>query len=403
MKRITYVLALGIVASLAAVTFAQDSVMWWDVRDGVTSAGTGVGGQLIVSGAAQPYINGQDTAGGGGNSADRYGTSAINAGGRGAGGVLRLNPVQNGGFHAQAPNGGGSAWPNYATRAEPSVIPADNNSSTGVLYLYMDVNDDPSGLGDVISSIGINTMLSNGPLNVTPRNPIGSVSMVVYNGSEVNNINGVALASGAWNPTPVNGSSNLATPPSIIGTKMVRVPVTTGPVYADTLGIRPTAAGPYRIARLNVTAGTRNCTGRTANAHVDNSTYSVKLAINNLLITRVFSSGGDTVENIGLGNDPYVADAAFGTFDAAVDGGNMASVNTNPDASIQIRLHGDFNGDGNVTATDITGFNGAVSASLTSSAKVRQMYCGDFNNNRTITATDITGFNNAVGASLICP
>lgn len=378
---------------IAARSVAQDSTMWYDVRNNTTSAGTGIGGQLIAPGApAQPYTNGQEPASGSGNSANNFGTAAINGGARGAGEILRLNPVQASGFNASPNPNGGSAWPNYD---------ADTNSSTGSLYLYMDVNDDPSGVGDVISSIGINHIITNGPLNTVPRNTIASVAFTMANDATV------AAANGAAPPVPwngvVNGASDGGTPPSVIGTKAVRVPVTTGPVYAATLGIQPNAVGPYRLGRLDVTAGARSCLGRTPNAHVNNSTYQVKLTVNNLLITRVFSSGGDAVENVAFGYDPLVADGGFGTLDAAVSGSVSGNTSTSPDAIIQVRLHGDFSGDGNVTGADVAGFNAAVTASLGGACKVSQMYLGDFNNNRTVTGADIAGFVNATSASLTCP
>jgi len=399
MKR-TLILSLVAVACIATTTFGQ-SAMWFDVRDNTnTAAAGGAQGQFIAGttpggGLQQPYTNGQDVAGGGGNSADRFGTAAINGGARGAGAVLRLNPVQAGGNHAILnPNGAGSGFPNYPV----APAAADNNAATGALYVYMDVADDVSGTGDVISSIGVDTLITPGPLNTVARSSVAGTAMTVYNDGTV-----AAQAGGSpavpWNASPVNGVGTAA---GVTGTKMVRVPVAAGPVYDVTLGIQPNA-NPYRIARMDVVAGTRNCTGRTANAHVDNSTWTVKLSVNNLLCTRVFASGGDAVEDCSWGYDPYVADAAFGTLDVAINGSTSGATSANPDAAIQMRLRGDFNGDGNVTAIDQTGLNAAIGASVTSSAKVRQMYLGDFNNNRTITAIDQAGFNKAIAASIVCP
>src|SRR5262245_33276599 len=100
-------LVLGIVAMVAATSFAQDSTWFLDVRDNVTSAGTGVGGQLILTNlganaGAAPYTIGQNPAAASGNSTYRFGTGPINGGGPGAGEVLRLNPVQASGVHAIA-------------------------------------------------------------------------------------------------------------------------------------------------------------------------------------------------------------------------------------------------------------------------------------------------------------
>ena len=395
MRKSTLVLSLGVVAMLASVSLATDSSLWFDVRDNTTSAGTGVGGQLIFPGApAVPYTNGQNPAGGLGNSADRFGTAAINGGARGSGGVLRLNPVQASGANAIAnPAGSGSAWPNYD---------ADLNSATGRFWLYMDVQDDLSGTGDVISSLGIDTNVTAGPLNTLPRTPIASLAFTMINDGTVS-----AQAGGSpttpWNGV-VNGSQSGVSPTiSITGSKAVRVPVTTGPAYAASLGIQPSLTGPYRVGRLDVVAGTRVCSGRTANANVDNSTYSVKLSFNNLLTTRVFQSGGDAVENVAIGYDPYVADGAFGTLDADISGSVSGNTSANPDAAIQIRLHGDYTGDGNVTAADIAGFTAAENAQLAGTQTQAQVYLGDFNNSRSVTAGDIAGFTNAENNSLVCP
>jgi len=384
MKRTSMILACGIVAGLAASSMAQDSSIFYDVRDNVTSAGTGIGGQLIGT-PATPYTQGQNPAAGGGNSADRFGVAAVNAGGRGAGGVLRLAPVATTNSHANV------AWPNYDT---------DTNGSTGNLWLYLNVQDDASGTGDVISSIGLDHNITNGPNLVTARNAIGSVAFTMFNDATV-----AAQAGGSpavpWNGV-VDGASNLATPPSVIGSKAVRVPVTTGPAYAASLGIQPVPASLYRIGRLRVTAGARNCTQRSANLHVDNSTYSLKASVNNLLCTRVFQSGGDAVENISMGYDPFVANGTFGTLDASVSG-SVVGTSAAPDAAISIRLHGDFSGDGNVTGADLAGFNAAVNANLAGTLKVSQTYLADFNNNRTVTGADLAGMNAAITASLTCP
>ena len=378
---------------LASVSLATDSRLWFDTRDNTTSAGTGVGGQLIAPGApAIPYTNGQQPVAGSGNSANRFGSSAINTGHAGAGGVLYLNPVQASGFNAIAnPNGSGSGWPNYD---------ADTNSATGRLWLYMDVIDDPSGTGDVISSLGIDINCSAGPLMTAPRTPIASLNFTLFNDATVAAANGASPAA-PWNGTAAGAQSGSSPNISWLGAKAVRVPVTTGPAYAASLGMQPNNVGPYRVGRLDVTAGTRVCSGRQANNYVDNSTYSVKLAVNNLLITRVFQSGGDAVENVAMGVDPYAADAAFGTFDADISG-SAVGTSANPDAAIVIRMHGDFNGDGNVNSLDLAGFGTAVSAG-SAAQTVGQVYLGDFNNSRSVNSLDLAAFGNAVTASGPCP
>lgn len=162
--------------------------------------------------------------------------------------------------------------------------------------------------------------------------------------------------------------------------------------------------GPYRFAQLRVTAALRDCNGFAANTHVDNSTYSVKLSVCAPPgISRVCASSFD---NVSIGYDPYyVANGTFGIVDAPINGGANGVASASPDAVIQIRLRGDFNGNGTVSGVDIAGFNAAISASQSGTLKVSQAYLGDFNNNRTVTGADIAGFVNAIGASgsVPCP
>jgi hypothetical protein len=418
MKKSALVFSLVAVASLATAAFGQlpaanESSLWWDIRDNDTSHGTtgGVGGQDITGTPANPYTNGQDPTASG--SAVRFGDNAYNSGGRGAGGVLRLNPVQVSGFHAVAnPNGAGSGWPNYPIG--PGTGAGDGNAATGSLYLYMDMNDDTSGgpaAAENMAAVGVDTVIANGPLVTAARNPIALVSMSVYNDSTVAARAGGTPPGAPWNGTAA-GATDGGTPPSIIGTKMVRIAVSNpggGAVYDEALGLQPGVGankGPYRLARLDVVAGTRNCTARQANNHVDNSTYSVRSRVNNLLITRTFESGGDTQEDVRPGFNPYSGagnPGALALTSPALNGNTNGDVSASAGAVIQMRLRGDYSGDGNVTNIDLNPHLAAIAASAGGTIKVRQVYLGDFNGNRTVTNIDQSGFLKAISASTTCP
>lgn len=386
MTKTTLLLTLGLFAMFSGRLLAQDSRIWLDTRDNITSAGTGIGGQLIAPGApTAPYINGQNPAAGMGNSADRFGTSAINGGARGAGGVLRLNPAQVGGWEATTnPTGSGSGWPNYDL---------DINSATGCLWYYMDVGNNANCPGGNIDAIGIDTSITQTFPAIPMRNTIASVTMTVPNDATV----GANAPCGMPNPPwlTVSGPTTVSGPLPVVSASM------SGP--APVFGLPPCPAGPYRIAKLCVTAGLRNCNGRVTNTFVDGSTYSVKISMSNPVPGVRRGPCAGVFDNVSIGYDPLIMNPTYGTLDAPINGGTPGNTSASPDAAIQIRLRGDFNGDGNVSGADVGGFNNAVGGGVGATAKVAQIYLGDFNNSRSVTGADIAGFNSAVLHSGTCP
>lgn len=378
MKRTSMILACGIVAGLAASSMAQSTV-WMDIRDNVSA------NQLITSGTAVfPFTEGQGAEGAPNLN---FGAGAINSGRRGAGEILRISPT----FVAQPGQHTGTSYPN---------MDADGTYRTGNAWIYMDVADDASGTGDVISSLGLDTILTSA--TGTMANTIASAAVTIFNDATV-----AASAGGSpatpWNGV-VNGASNLANPPSVLGSKAVRVPVTTGPAYAASLGIQPSVVGPYRVGQLRVTAGNRNCTFSTSNAA--NSSYNVKLTVNNLLCTRVFQSGGDAQEDLNIGYDPYGTSGGFGTLDVSINGSTNGASSSSADMVIQVRVKGDFTGDGRVLVNDLAGFNSAraVGGGTFPTAKQFQTYCGDFAaNDRKVLVNDLAGFNSARANAATAP
>jgi hypothetical protein len=354
-KTLASLVAVGVVGAFAAAASAQ-SVMYFDVRDGSS------GIQSITSPVA-PFTNGQD-----------IGQIATNTGGAGDGQILRIAPTQAGGNHSAFP----LAYPNFD---------ADGNSSTGNLHLYDRVSDDASGTGDVISSIGVD-------FNVTAA-------------SATPNAYGVASVNWSWdtanwqgtNAGVNNGASNGGSPPSWLGAKAVKVPVNASAQYDTTGGLTPNLDGTprtYHLGALRVTGAPRNCANRGGTDHLARSTFNVKMAVNDLLITRVFQTGGDAVELVSFGY-------ASGTPETAVSGSQVGNTSATPDAVIQVGLKGDASGDGNVTNADITPFLTARTASASNSHKQSQTYWFDFSGDNRVTNADITNFLAARTASSTCP
>jgi hypothetical protein len=324
-KVATLLLTACVFAGLSSAVWAADSNYWFDIRDN-TSAN-----QNITSGTPViPFNNGQE-----------IGQNAFNGGGRGDGQVLRLNPVVSNNFHMR------NAYPNFDN---------DNNLATGDLQLFVDVTDDPSGTGDVISSIGINFGITNLAPGTGAANKIAALSWTWnaanWGGTNAGTAPGAVV--GANPPTGWNGA------------KAVKVPVNNSAVYDTTGGLVPSAT-PYRLGNLRVTAGARTA---GAASHTVNSTYAVNMSVNDLLITRVFQTGGDATEMVSFG---YVG----ANLDTAVSGSTVGATSTAADAVIKIAMKGDNNGNGTVTGIDGLGFTAAAQRA----AGIKQNEAFLFNNN----------------------
>jgi hypothetical protein len=343
-----------VVMAFATIATAQDSTIWLDARSNAVPANTASNYNAI---SAPTTMNGPFVTG----------APAGTGGKRGGGQVLRINPIRNNGAQNNVP----TSFPN---------LDGDGNRATGDLWVYMDVADDTSGTNDVISSVGIDFDLTF--TGTTTRYAIGSIAYTANNdGSVLNSITNPTAT--PWNGV-VNGTQVVGNPPDWTGAKAVAVPVTTGPVYASTNRLIPNVANfgaayatstavPYRLGKLRATAALRNCatlTGALDPAHATNSQYNVFLKVNNLLITRVYETLGDAVENVSFGIN------AGGTPDAAVSGSTSGAVSAVADAIIAVREKGDFSGDGRITGADNTLY---TAASGNVADNVLQDYAGDFN------------------------
>lgn len=374
-----------VLAAFSSVAVAQDSVLWLDARDNSISANTNANYNAITAPPTMtgPYLN------------DAPGTTA---GKRGAAQVLRIEPLHNDNYQ----NSFATSYPN---------LDADGNRATGNLWVYMDVIDDPSGTNDVISSVGIDFDLTF--TGTTIRNTIASLNYVMNNDGSVLNSLAPPVAT-PWNG--VNSGAQVAgSPPDWTGAKAVAVPVTTGPVYSSTNRVinRVTTFGagypvstvvPYRLGRLRATGNTRNCTGSPGApdlAHANNSTYNVFMKVNNLLITRVFETNGDATESVSFG-------LAGGTPHAVTNGSTSGATDAVADAIIQVRMKGDFTGDGRVTSADNTAYS--TSASSDGTDNESQAYNGDYTVQASpatignlVTTADTTNYLASFANSTSCP
>jgi len=354
MRKYSFILsAVAVTGLTVGAQAAPESTYWFDVRPTAASITT----------PAAPFTFGQ------GDFPDDGGAG----GGRGNGQVLRISPTLVGNQHLA------NSYPNFD---------GDNNAATGDLWLYADVlanQDAPAGTGDVISSVGIDAAIST--TAATPRFEIGTVAWswtYVDNGGNANF--GVA-----------NGTSSRT---GVVGAKYVKVPVSGASTYATAGGLTPSAT-PYQLGKFAIGGAARDAVScATVNTtHATNSTYTVTMSINNLLITRTFSSGGNATpeERVSLG---YTG----GAIEADVSGNTVGGAGVR-DAVIQVRLAHDGNGSGNVNTLDIGGANGFLAAQAAlGSINQRQRYLFDRNNNGTVNTLDISGANGFLGLqATTCP
>jgi len=381
MRKFSLVLSAVAVTGLTVIAqAAPESVIWFDVRDNV---GTG----QSITAPTQTFQNGQGEV----NALNLVPNDGPIAelGQRGWGQVLRINPVLPGNQHigtATFPQ-----WPNFD---------GDQNSSTGDLWMYMDVlpnQDAPAGTNDVISSLGLD-------IGITANNP-ASQRYTFTNAVFSWQIN---------DPTvPVNfgmspaGTANIA-PGGSTSVKYVKVPVSGASVYATAGGF--TIGGPYRIAKLSVTGAVRNANAAgctyTSDAPAGNrglhnfeSSYKVNLSVNNLLVTRTFSTGGNATpeERVSFG---YTG----GAVESDVSGNTVGGAGVR-DALIQVRMKGDGNGNGSTSTPDVNFFlaaqatNGGLGNNITQA----QAYCFDRNGNGAIQTNDTNMFLAFQTAAGSCP
>jgi hypothetical protein len=360
MNKRLLVLSACLLAIGSSVALAQDSVIYLDNRPNSSASGvTTITGNL-GSTATNPFLN--DT---------------VNAGRRGQGQIVYLEPKHADGWESvNSVQKNGAAFPNFD---------GDMNNSTDDLWIYMDVNDDASGTDDVISSVGLDIDTRFVAVTQVFRNKLASIDVTLDNTPSVFNSITPPGSGAPWN-NRVHGGPAVNDPPDWPAAKAVRVPVDPGPVYNASLGIVPRAQGTtpsYRLGRIRLTSGTRNCTQRGNAVFTEYSTFDFYLTVNNLLITRVYNGAGDTVENVALG---YGALQGSAVPDATISGNSAGTASGVADGRVVIRMKGDWNADGNVTSADN---GGQVAAGTDATDNQLATYLGDFNGNTTSTSADL--------------
>jgi len=380
-KAILIAAAVALIATPAV--FAQDSVIWLDARANDHNGGPPTNFPRTITGSGL------------GTNANNPYTFGVNGGRRGAGQVLYLEPKHADGYESSAARGPG--FPNF------DLDLPNGDGSTGTLWIYMDVNDDPSGTGDVIAAVGLDVNVLD--LNATLKNRLTDTNLFLFDGLTVpeevfNSITPTGLP--PWN-NHVDATPVVADPPTAEGAKAVRVAVDPGPVYNAALGLQPNLQGatdePYRIGRIDFEAGIRNCSFLPPgdNVHRDASTFNVFLSNNNLLTVRTYDGVGDAEELVSYGYDGAVPETP------AVSGNDMNATSIVPDAQVIIMVKGDFNGNGRVEVGDTPLYLAAV----TVNNPVDQAYLGDWNGNARVEVGDTPSYLDALtifsGGGGTCP
>ncbi len=361
-KTVLTLLALALVLSLAPSAWAQaDTHFWFDIRN---NTGTATGAKVlylnqdITSGTPifRPFTDGQGGL---------FGAAAFNSGREGDGQVLRISASHSDGWHA-IPRGL-HGYPDFDN---------DDNFATGDLWLYAYVNSKIDA-NDVISSIGLDfdTVPEFGDGS---QNQIGSMSLTWE---------------GYWTDTNAGTASGSWVAPNYVGAKAVKVPVAGDPPAFNTTNALVPSADPYRLAKLTVTGGTRECS--SLKNHASKSTYGVRMGVNELLITRVNTTDpGD--ETVAFGYTAGVEDTQ--TYNGSLDTEDYTIHAA--DAYIQLRMKWDGSNDGQVNNSDIAGWSAAKNQATPLTQE--QMYLYDWGQDRLVNNSDLPGLGDGKTATA-CP
>lgn len=336
--------------------------------------------------------------------------NAGNNGGPGDGEVLYLSPR----LPANPAN------PGFGLHWTPGAVKGTFvDQSVKSIFKYATVRQ-RSAPDEVVAALGLDTTLTKGGAAAT-GNYIESLT--------------VTTTAGLWNgnnsvvvPGPAAGPNLEYHDPFVITAKAVKVPVSDNlgtPTYNATGGLIP-AAAPYLLGSINVKAGVwkKSVTfGNNPFAGTSNGTYAVKDKVNNLLVTRVYSAGGPSPEEIDFGYITKLTAGAHGapgavytTGSSGVDG-NLPEVNSGgdgltigttsvqQDAMIVIQTKGDFDNSGTITSGDNVPYNAAIAASAAGTIRIRELYLGDFNASNTVTAGDNVPYVSMIAntAATSCP
>lgn len=351
-------------AAKAVVTTNDGLAIWYDVRSTAAS----------ITAPAAPFTLGNSVEQLKGKALVSVNSEAGNGGGPGDGQILWISP--------RLPKR--TDFPTFGLHWTGKKSNALVDQSVKSLYKYMTVQS-RGGTGEVIAALGLNTAITKGGTAGT--------------GSRIENI--TVTANGAlW-----NGNNNVVSSAGdnwSITAKAVKVPVSDNagtPVYNAAGGAVPSAT-PYQLGSINVTAGVW-----AKNVAVSNGTYGVKDSVNNLLVTRVVSSGSLPAEEPDFGYTTNLISGTAGSPGALYrtgsstnankpeansggDGLTIGTTSVQDDATIIVSAKGDFTGDGIVNTFDNTLYNAVVTGAV--AQRQREVYLGDFDNSGNVNTFDNT-------------
>ena len=287
------------------------------------------------------------------------------------------NPDPNGrGGFINEPHGGGRGDGQFMG-ISPKLLNGAHvvgqfDSSRSSLTLYADYDAPP---GTVLASLGID-------IEISPPDGDYVLRILTVELFDTPSETGGNLTSNAWDTV------TFSTPPSATGVGIQATRTRFGP------GLGIPAGQGYRLARLNFEADDRNCV--VGGPPISNSTLSVFIRVNAGLITE--HAGGTTTPvqlNLGyVGGSPEPANG---------DGGTIGAASPTTDATIEIRMKGDTNGDGTVNGSDIPGILAARVASIWGNADVHQTWLFDHTDDGLVNNQDIWPFLAVRSEGITCP
>jgi hypothetical protein len=365
MKRTLLVLvACSVVLGLSSAVWAQTSHFWFDIRDNTGASSTKdkviwQNQDITGGGLVRPFTNGHGD--------DWITMGTYNGGGKGDGQIMYIAPQHTSGYH--------QSLHNYANGIRPYPdFDLDGDVSTNYLWLYLDV-DQKTNPTEVISSIGLDFEITGATSiwgKAAPKSEIESIEW---------------MWEPLWEDTNAGKAMGLSGATGIVewgDARAVKVPVAgSPPAFNTTNALTPNAANsPYRLGKLKVQAGFRNCAfGKN---YVADSTWELNMYVDDLLITRVDdpANGDPGDESCSFG---YVSGLPSTT---AVDG-STAGAGGWSQIYIQVRQKWDGEGKGEPGNGALAEFINAKNAGT--GLTQWQCFVFDSDGNRKIDNGDLTG------------
>lgn len=277
------------------------------------------------------------------------------------------------------------------------LVPAPLNNLAAQLWMSVGTKYTGANSEQLASSMGLDVspvleLVSPNPGTSISRRATISSTLTLYTAQAQTNSAGAQLWDGV----------NLVSPP-LTDARGVTVPDSVGdfavgavPTTAGTPGAAAGSAS-YRVATMNVTGGggSSNGGGGTGGAYSNAvcrglrpTRYNVSLLVGNVLITRAVNpafGGALSPENVAFG---YAGATAVP--EVAGSGSAFGTTSATPDLRIEVRIKGDFNGDGTVNASDNAAYTSARDGGAATSPLNK--FLGDFNNDGAVNAADNSNY-----------